>query len=91
MNYGYCNALYEGTFVVGAPCFISDTINLVNNFPEVVQGYAYIYNINNLISNYPVGNVFYRDGKIILSNSGSIFSRLMKDKLDNRYPKYDLQ
>jgi hypothetical protein len=90
LYYGFCNALYNGTFVVGAPCTITDFQNLSIPFNNNIQGYSYIYNINDLVSNYPVGNVFYRDGKIVLSNSGSIFANLMKDKLDPRYPRYDL-
>lgn len=90
LNYGYSNALYNQTFVVGAPCFLTDPANSYYNLTGSIQGYSYIYNLNNLISNKPVGNVFYRDGKIVLSNSGSIFSGLMKDKIDSRYSKYDL-
>ena len=89
-NYGYSLSLYDETFVVGSPCFISDYINLYNNFPDPVQGYSYIYNNNDLITNYSVGNVFYRDGKVILSNSGSVFDKLMKNKLDATIPRYDL-
>jgi hypothetical protein len=90
LNYGYSIAAYNESFVVGAPCIINDFENLGLNFPSIIQGYSYVYNLNNLITNYPVGNVFYRDGKIILSNSGSIFNSLMKNKFDDRYPKYDL-
>jgi hypothetical protein len=90
LNYGYCVAIYNQIFVVGAPCFISDYQLLTVNFNTNIQGYSYIYNLNNLVSNIPVGNVFYRDGVIILSNSGSIFDSLMKNKYDNRYSYYDL-
>jgi hypothetical protein len=90
INYGYCIALYDESFVVGAPCLISDYRLLTPYYPNVIQGYSYVYNLNNLITNHPVGNVFYRDGKIILSNSGSIFDSLMKDKYDGRFSAYDL-
>jgi hypothetical protein len=90
LNYGNCIALHDEIFVVGAPCFISDYTNLTTVFPAEIQGYSYVYNMNNLISNCPVGNVFYRDGKIILSNSGSIFDSLMKNKFDDRFSAYDL-
>jgi hypothetical protein len=91
LYYGYSTALYDDTFVVGSPCFITDYKNLPLAFDENIQGYAYIYNKNDLISNKYVGNVFYRDGQIILSNSGSIFENLMKDKFDDRLSRYDLQ
>jgi hypothetical protein len=90
LYYGYSSALYEETFAVGAPCFINDYRNLSNPFNNVIQGYGYVYNINDLITNYYVGNSFYRDGKLILSNSGSVFDKLMKDKFDSRYSKYNL-
>lgn len=90
LYYGFCNALYGNTFVVGAPCFMSDYRNLEIPFDNNIQGYAFIYNINNLLSNYAVGNVFYRDGKIIMSNSGSRFDKLMKDPYNDKYTKYDL-
>jgi hypothetical protein len=90
LNYASSVALCNQTFVVGAPCNIVDFENLTVNFPPAIQGYSYIYNLNNLISNCPVGNVFYRDGKIILSNSGSIFGGLLKNKYDSRFATYDL-
>jgi hypothetical protein len=90
LNYGYRVALYDETFVVGAPCFITDYLTLTNTFNSTIQGYAFVYNINNLVSNMPVGNIFYRDGKIILSNSGSLLSNLLKDKYDDRHSKYDI-
>jgi hypothetical protein len=90
LYYGHCNCIYGQTFVVGAPCFIQDYENLTNDYSDSIQGYAFIYNLNDLVSNSSIGNIFYRDGKIILSNSGSIFSGLIKNKLDDTYPKYDL-
>ena len=91
LNYGFSTALYNQSFVVGAPCLVSDYTNFGINFSSSIQGYAYIYNLNNLQTNHPVGNVFYNDGKIILSNSGSIFNSLMKDKVDSTNPLYDLK
>ena len=90
LNYAYCTALCGDSFVVGAPCNISDFENLTTSFNPVIQGYSYVYNLNNLVSNCPVGNVFYRDGKIVLSNSGSIFNSLMKNKFDDRISAYNI-
>jgi hypothetical protein len=91
LNYGYCTSLYEQSFVVGSPCYVSDYTNLSTNFNSNIQGYAYVYNLNNLQTNHHVGNVFYRDGKIILSNSGSVFDKLMKNKYVQENPAYNLQ
>ena len=55
-----------------------------------IHGSSYIYNLNDLVNDHVVGNVFYRDGKIILSNSGSVFDNLLKDPSDLSSPKYDI-
>lgn len=55
-----------------------------------IKGSAYIYDLNNLVNDHVVGNVFYRTGKIILSNSGSVFDDLLKDRSDLSSPKYDI-
>lgn len=57
---------------------------------NAIHGSSYIYNLNDLVNDHIVGNVFYRDGKIILSNSGSIFDNLMKDRTDTSLPKYNV-
>lgn len=90
LNYGYCACLCDNIFVVGAPCIINDIENFSKDYSNFIKGYAYVYNINDLNENVHVGNVFYRDGKIILSNSGSIFSNLLKDSYDSSNYKYDL-
>jgi hypothetical protein len=55
-----------------------------------IQGKAYIYDFNNLVNNHIVGNVFYRNGKFILSNSGSVFNTLMLDRTNTNEPLYDI-
>lgn len=56
----------------------------------IASGSAYIYNFNNLVDDHIVGNVFYRNGKIIFSNSGSVFDELLKDRSNLSLPKYDI-
>ena len=41
-----------------------------------LSGKAYIYNLKNLHPNFYVGNVFYRNGKIVIMTSGSKFEGL---------------
>jgi hypothetical protein len=55
-----------------------------------IQGSIYIYDFSNLVKNHVVGNVFYRDGKFILSNSGSVFDELLKDRSNLNQPLYDI-
>jgi hypothetical protein len=55
-----------------------------------IQGSTYIYDFSNLVKNHVVGNVFYRDGKFILSNSGSVFDELLKDRSNLNEPLYDI-
>lgn len=55
-----------------------------------INGSAYIYDLNNLVNDHVVGNVFYRNGKIIFSNSGSVFDELLKDRSNLTLPKYDI-
>ena len=50
-----------------------------------------IYNFNDIVTNYHIGNVFYRDGKIILSNSGSIFDNLLKNRSNPLESKYNIE
>jgi hypothetical protein len=57
---------------------------------EEIKGAAYIYNFSELVNNHVVGNVFYKNGKMILSNSGSVFDELLKDRSDTTLPKYDI-
>lgn len=56
----------------------------------IASGSAYIYNLNNLVNDHVVGNVFYRNGKFIFSNSGSVFDELLKDRSDSTLPKYNI-
>jgi hypothetical protein len=56
----------------------------------ITSGSAYIYDLNNLVNDQVVGNVFYRNGKIVLSNSGSVFDELLKDRSNLNLPKYDI-
>ena len=43
-----------------------------------------------MYNDYQVGNIFYRNGKLIFSNSGSTFDGLLKDKTDQSKPLYDI-
>lgn len=55
-----------------------------------INGSTYIYDLANLVNDHVVGNVFYRNGKFILSNSGSVFDELLKDRSNTNSPKYNI-
>lgn len=55
-----------------------------------ISGSAYIYNLGDIVTDCVVGNVFYRNGKFILSNSGSVFDSLLKDRSDLTDAKYNI-
>jgi hypothetical protein len=86
------------SIVVGAPMSLSDTnreINLdltASNGVDIddVSGKAYIYNLANLRSEFHVGNVFYRNGKIILMTSGSVFDQLFYNPFSSTTYEYDI-
>ncbi len=51
-----------------------------------LSGKAYIYNLNNLRENIYVGNIFYRNGKVVIMTSGSNFEGLeLNDIIGSEY------
>lgn len=78
----------SGAFISGA-CDIGD--NLIVFVDEQgdyqyaasqMYGRSFIYNMNDLQTNYNVGNVFYNNNKIIINNTGSILNNLTLDPTD---------
>jgi|ERR1035437_721378 hypothetical protein len=55
-----------------------------------LSGKAYIYNLKNLKPNFYVGNVFYRNGKIVIMTSGSSFEGLLLSDANSDSYEYDL-
>lgn len=55
-----------------------------------ICGKAYIYNLANLHDQFHVGNVFYRNGKIVVMTSGSAFEGLFFDPVNADIYQYDL-
>jgi hypothetical protein len=53
-------------------------------------GKSYIYNLKNLRENFYVGNVFYRNGKVIIMTSGSNFGGLQINDINTNNYEYDL-
>lgn len=87
-DYGNDVSICKDFIVVGSPMKISgssrqmDLSNLgsfTGSFDNIEElcGKGYIYNLNNLRDNFYVGNVFYRNGKIVIMESGSSLSELL--------------
>jgi len=97
--YGFDVAIADRSMVVGAPLYLSDANRKINIFTtqsnnivlDDVAGKAYIYNLKNLRDEFHVGNVFYRNGKIILMTSGSIFDGLCFNPVNTSTYEYDLE
>jgi hypothetical protein len=92
-------SIADKSMVVGAPMTLADSnrqINLnitqSNNISlDNIAGKAYIYNLKNLRESFHVGNVFYRNGKIILMTSGSVFDGLFFNPVNTYTYEYDLK
>ena len=98
--FGYDVSIADKSLVVGSPMLISDSNRLFNvnvtasgDIAELgdISGKAYIYNLDNLKNQFHVGNVFYRNGKIVLMTSGSIFNGLFFNPISTTTYEYDLQ
>ena len=78
--FGYDTAISDKSIVVGSPCLFADsnrTVSTSGSNYNNIHGYSYIYNLNTDLTDYHVGNVFYRNGLIVLKTSGSIFDNMM--------------
>lgn len=101
-GFGYDVALSDKSFVVGAPMIIGDSnrnFNITNTASfigndllelEDLSGKAFIYNWNNFRNEFHVGNVFYRNGKIVLNTSGSIFEGIWFNPINEWSYEYEV-
>lgn len=95
-TYGYDVSISDKSIVVGAPLIISgsslqtDILHISNSgvILDDIMGKAYIANLDNLQYDFHVGNVFYKNGKIVVMTSGSMFDGLFYDPNDLDYYKY---
>ena len=98
-DFGYDVAIADESMVVGSPMYLWDSnreINIVvtqsadTNLDDIA-GKAYIYNLHNLRDQFHVGNVFYRNGKIVIMTSGSVFDGLFYAPINTYTYEYDLE
>lgn len=95
---GYDVSIANKSIVVGAPIILSDTnreINLsitqsIDSVLDDITGKAYIYNLKNFKNEFYVGNVFYRNGKVVIMTSGSAFEGLSFNPISQYSYSYEL-
>jgi hypothetical protein len=99
---GYDVSVSDKTVVVGSPMIIGDsnrnfnidnTGSIVNGEVlelEDLSGKSYIYNWNNFRNEFHVGNVFYKNGKIILNTSGSTFEGMWFNPISEWTYEYEV-
>ena len=99
---GYDVAIGNKSIVIGAPMTISDTNRVfdithtssfngnINTELEDLAGKSYIYNLSNFRDEFHVGNVFYRNGKIVLNTSGSVFNGLWFNPITEDNYEYEV-
>jgi len=90
-TFGYSSAITDNIVSIGSPLFLVNPSEMTSSIYDTINGYSYIYNFNDIVNDYHIGNVFYRDGKIILSNSGSIFDNLLKDRSNPLQSQYNIE
>jgi hypothetical protein len=100
--FGYDIDIADRSVVVGSPSLISGSNRDINIFATAsvqgentfelddLAGKSYIYNLKNLRENFHVGNVFYRNGKIVLNTSGSYFDGLWFNPLSTYNYEYEV-
>ena len=98
-SFGNDVCIDDRSMVVGAPMLFIDDNRIVNlNVTsssgvvlDDITGKGYIYNMANLRDEFHVGNVFYRNGKIVIMTSGSVFDGLFFNPINSNTYEYDLQ
>ena len=101
--YGWDTDISNQFIIIGSPMLISgsntvmDLSSTTGSFTGSVDiigdlsGKAYIYNLKNLRPNFYVGNVFYKNGKIVIMTSGSNFQGLQfTNTTTTEESKYDI-
>jgi hypothetical protein len=100
--YGWDSCVSGQFITIGAPMLISGsatemdlnaaTGSFTGSVSELgeLSGKAYIYNLKNLREQFYVGNVFYRNGKIVIMTSGSNFEGLQLNSVDSNEYEYEI-
>lgn len=98
-SFGWSVDVGDKSMVVGAPMYLSGStirqvgISTTQSFEvslDDITGKAYIYNLKNYRPQFHVGNVFYRNGKVLLMTSGSIFDSILFNPISPYFYEYQM-
>lgn len=88
-------SIHKENLIVGSPIALTDsnrTLEIIQDRDDLavnLNGDFSIFNLNEFESHHHVGNVFYRNGKMVFSNSGSIFDYMFESDINDE-PIYDI-
>jgi hypothetical protein len=100
--YGYATDICDNFITIGAPMLISGDNRVMDLTPTTASftgsvydlgdltGKAYIYNLKNFREEFYVGNVFYRNGKMVIMTSGSAFEGILQSDVTGDDYEYDM-
>jgi hypothetical protein len=88
--YGHDCSICEQFIVIGSPMkmyddnrifditylYQNESGSVISKSLDDLTGKAYFYNLRNFRPEFYVGNVFYRNGKLVINTSGSVFEGL---------------
>ncbi len=100
--YGWDSCVSGQFITIGGPMLISGSstemdlsistgsfTGSISNIGDL-SGKSYIYNLKNLKEQFYVGNVFYRNGKIVIMTSGSNFEGLQLNSVATNEYEYEI-
>jgi len=88
-------SIHKKNLIVGSPIALTDSNRIIEivedkeNVAENLHGNFSIFNLNEFESHHHVGNVFYRNGKMVFSNSASVFDNMFNNDVNDE-PVYDI-
>jgi len=88
-------SIHKKNLIVGSPIALTDSNRIIEivedkeNVAENLHGNFSIFNLNEFESHHHVGNVFYRSGKMVFSNSASVFDNMFNSDVNDE-PVYDI-
>jgi hypothetical protein len=101
-QFGYDVDISQQFITIGSPMMFNSDYRIMDMTPTTgsftgsiydlgdITGKAYIYNLRNLRETFYVGNVFYRNGKVVVMSSGSAFDGLLSSTVQNEDYEYDM-
>jgi hypothetical protein len=63
-------------------CSSSIVLGMEGDIIDEIQGKSFVYDFEDLIENYNVGNVFYNNNRLVINQTGSILNDLLKNPTD---------